>query len=93
MSNKHESYWEIVHQLCKNAPNMPFDAASYLFANPNWEMSTISVRPFPYRSPTTCVVFASFVARNAKDSSDCPFLEMENRIRLSAYMDLFQLDI
>jgi ArsR family metal-binding transcriptional regulator len=42
---------------------------------------------------TTCVVFATLVADGAKDSSDCPFLEMENRSRLSAYMDLFQLDI
>jgi ArsR family metal-binding transcriptional regulator len=42
---------------------------------------------------TTCVVFASLVARGVKDSLDCPFLETENRSKLFAYMDLFQMDI
>jgi ArsR family metal-binding transcriptional regulator len=42
---------------------------------------------------TTCMVFASLVAEGAKDSSDCPKLSIENKKRLSAYMEPFHLDI
>jgi ArsR family metal-binding transcriptional regulator len=41
----------------------------------------------------TCMVFASLITEGAKDSSDCPQLGEENKIKLSAYIRPFQLNI
>ncbi len=41
----------------------------------------------------TCMVFASMVAEGAKVASDCPWLEMENKYKLLAYMEPFRLFI
>ena len=41
----------------------------------------------------TCMVFATLVAEGGKDASDCPALIDENRKKLNAYLEPFQLDI
>ena len=41
----------------------------------------------------TCMVFSTFVAEGAKDSSGCPQLSKENRDLLSTYLEPFGLDI
>jgi ArsR family metal-binding transcriptional regulator len=41
----------------------------------------------------TCMVFATLVAEGAKDSLDCPRLGQRDKLRLSAYLEPFQLDI
>jgi len=41
----------------------------------------------------TCMVFATLVAEGGKDASDCPALTDENRKKLNAYLEPFQLDI
>jgi ArsR family metal-binding transcriptional regulator len=39
----------------------------------------------------TCMVFATQVAEGAKDQTDCPPLDAENRVKLAAYLKPFQL--
>ncbi len=41
----------------------------------------------------TCMVFATLVAEGGNDASDCPVLNDENRKKLSAYLEPFQLGI
>ena len=41
----------------------------------------------------TCLVFATQVAEGAKDASNCPPLEPQQRERLSAYIGRFQMDL
>jgi len=41
----------------------------------------------------TCMVFATLVADGAKDSTDCPQIEKENKNILATYMKPFHLDI
>ncbi len=41
----------------------------------------------------TCLVFATLVAEGAKDALDCPPMETEDRNKLIAYMEPFQLDL
>ncbi len=39
----------------------------------------------------TCMVFATQVAEGAKDQDDCPPLDEENRAKLTAYLEPFQV--
>ena len=41
----------------------------------------------------TCMVFSTLVAEGAKDSSDCPQIDKENKDKLTAYLEPFGLDI
>ena len=40
----------------------------------------------------TCMVFASLVAEGAKPVDDCPPMDVDNRKKLSAYMNGFRFD-